>query len=342
MSSDLVKEHYERPEVRDTILDLCRWGGGLRALNGDDGWYVHEGEKVRLRGPEDYNDTISRARSLYITADVFIPEIFETEEFWEEGRGGEGHPENPIGTRRDLLGYSLFADIDAVKDPEDHGDEKGKTRSKIYHQGRKEAVETAAVYLVGGLAEVGITGAVRVAFSGQGIYVIFHPGLSGRPEPPEGGELNFDKLDRDYKVWLEAFNSYLSDVEKDFFEEHPEHIGRVKFDKLNNQKRKLKALLSIHRTLPFAVVPIDTDHIEIDFDTARVPLSTETLKQARVWAEAWMSTADERHALAGLLRPYAERVDEEITERAEAPGEIWRSPEPIPVGEWCPFYKKLL
>ena len=229
-----------------------------------------------------------------------------------------------------------------MKDPGDPGDEDGNPRSKICHEGRKEAVEAAARYLVGRLGEAGISGAVRVAFSGQGVYVVLHPGLSGRPDPADGEELDFDKLDRDYKVWLEAFNSFLADVERGFFEEHPEHVGRVKIDKLNNQKRKLKCLLSIHRTLPYAVVPLDPDDIEIDFDEASVPLSAEVLERARAWVETWESTPDERHALAELLKPYAEKVDEEIGGRAESSGEIRRSTEPIPIDRWCPFYKALL
>ncbi|HRW82577.1 MAG TPA: hypothetical protein P5049_03875, partial [Methanothrix sp.] len=340
-SSDLTLEHYRRPEVRETILQLCRYGGGLRALNGDDGWYFHRDGKVRLRGPEDYDDTISRARSIYITADVFAPEVFEKTEPWTEGRGGEGRPENPIGTRRDLLAYSLFADIDAVKDPSDAGGEDGNPRSKICHVGRKEAVEAAARYLIDRLEEARVYQAVRVAFSGQGIYVILHPGLSERLDPAEGEELDLDEMDRDYKVWLEAFNSFLADVEADFFADHPEHVGRVKIDKLNHQKRKLKSLLSIHRILPFAVVPLDPDDIEIDFDAARTPLTNEMLERARSWVETWECTHDERHTLAELLAPYAKKVDEEIRGRAATTGEIRRLPF-VPPDEWCPFCQKIL
>lgn len=78
--TDLVRAHYRRPEVKEIVLQTCRDGdgGGVRALNGDDGWYkTLPNGKVRLRGPGDYDDTTAKSRSLYITADVFEPEVFE-------------------------------------------------------------------------------------------------------------------------------------------------------------------------------------------------------------------------------------------------------------------------
>lgn len=60
--------HYRRPEVRETILQFCQDDEKWRALNGDKGWYtsVSKGE-VRLRTPEDYEDTASKFRTLYAT-----------------------------------------------------------------------------------------------------------------------------------------------------------------------------------------------------------------------------------------------------------------------------------
>lgn len=335
--SDEMLEHYQREDVKDVIMKVCEYNNGFRCLNGDDGWYIHNKESARLRGPSDYNDTISKARSLYITADVFLPGVFDQWETWMEGRGGEGKPTNPLGTRADLLGYSLFADIDATKDPNDTGN-----RSKIYHEGRKEALEAAAAFMVNYLKEHGIHDAVRVAFSGQGIYVLLHPGLSARPEPGEDGP-DLEKYDRDYKIWLIAFNALLSDIEAAFFQVHPEHSGKVKFDKLNNVKRKIKCILSIHRTLPFAVVPLDKSNPKIDFEAAKVlTLSSEMVEKARVWVESWTSSDSERHSLALLLKPYASQASEEITERVRTSGKIPIRDAPLPIELWCPFYKKLL
>ena len=273
-ATTITIDHYHDPIVKSTILKMCRQLGGARALNGDDGWYVHKGDYVRLRGLDDYENTVSRARSLYMTADVFQQDVFGEQEPWEKGRGNEGKPANPIGTRADLVGYTLFADIDATKDPDDQGDEAGKPRSKIYHEGRKEALEAAAAFMVDYLKERGISGPIRVAFSGQGVYVFLHPGLSGRPE---------HNVDGEYRAWLMAFNALLADIEKAFFKAQPKHTGRVKFDKLNNVKRKVKCILSIHRTQPFAVSPLDRDNPKIDFEAARLSptLPTETIEDAQ-------------------------------------------------------------
>ncbi len=330
-----MRDHYHRPEVREIVLRMCRNGlrDGVRALNGNDGWYkTLPGGKVKLRGPEDYDDTTAKSRSLYITADVFEPEVFERSEVWVEPKGRHivGRPAQPIGTREDLAAYTLFADIDAVADPDD------KTgRSKIYHDGRKEAVEAAAQYLVNYLKEHGVSKAVHVAFSGQGIYVMIHHSLSRAQAGTTA-----DYRDSDYKAWLLAFNALLADVERRFFVDHPEYLGRVKIDKLNHQKRKVKCLLSVHKTLDFAVVPLDPNKIEIDFEAAQLPLSDEVLERARAW---YLDEGDdaERHALVELIRPCAEEVQGEIQKRSYSGG-IHRSAVLLAPDEWCPFYRNLL
>ncbi|HRR42185.1 MAG TPA: hypothetical protein P5244_13200, partial [Syntrophales bacterium] len=340
-ASDLTIEHYQRSEVRETIIDLCKYGDGLRGLNGGDFWYVHKADLMRLRGPADFDDTISKERSLYMTADVFDPVVFDIWERRIEGRDG-AKPENTIGERGDLIAYSLFADIDAVKDPDDEGDEGGKPRSKLYHKSRIAALEAAASFMVRYLKERGISEAVGVLFSGQGIYVMLSPELSDMSEVRALPAFDRDELDEDFKIWLMAYNDLLADIEKAFFEAYPEHKGRVKFDKLNHIKRKVKCLLSIHKTLPFAVVPLDRDDIRIDLEAARIPLSSETVASARAWLSTWKAAEGERSALVKLLEPYRLRAAEDVTAKAKTSGEIRRSSEPIPVEAWCPFYRALL
>ncbi|MDD3566075.1 MAG: hypothetical protein PHN90_10455, partial [Methanothrix sp.] len=150
---------------------------------------------MRLRGPADFDDTISKERSVYMTADVFTPAVFDIWGRRIEGRGGEVKPENPIGTRADLISYSLFADIDAVKDPRDEGDANGKPRSKLYHEGRIEALEAAASFMVGYLREMDISEAVGVLFSGQGVYVWLSPALSNMSEVRALPDFDRDQLD---------------------------------------------------------------------------------------------------------------------------------------------------
>jgi len=338
-ATEITEGHYQRPEVKEIILKLCSYAGGLRGLNGDEGWYSRgPGGSVKLRGPGDYDDTTARARCLYMTADVFDPMVFDLSASWIEGRGGEGRPSFPLGTRGDLISYSLFADIDATKDP-------GETGSKLYHPGRIEALEAAASFMVQYLGERGISESVGVLFSGQGIYVWIHPGLSDVSENRALPDFDRQKQDDDFKVWMEAFNALLYDIETAFFEAFPGHVGRVKFDKLNNQKRKIKCLLSIHKTLPFAVVPLNKDDIKIDLEESRVTLDEgpreETITDAGRWLDNWKAAEGERGALTALLKPYAAKAQKDISRKANASDEINREPEPVPVVDWCPFYQAL-
>jgi putative DNA primase/helicase len=338
-ATEITEGHYQRPEVKEVILKLCSYAGGLRGLNGDEGWYSKgPGGSVKLRGPGDYDDTTARARSLYMTADVFDPKVFDLSAQWIEGRGGEGRPAFPLGTRGDLISYSLFADIDATKEP-------GETGSKLYHPGRIEALEAAASFMVRYLKDRGISESVGVLFSGQGIYVWLHPSLSDVSENRALAGFDREKQDHDFKVWLEAFNALLYDIEKAFFEEYPEHVGRAKFDKLNNQKRKIKCLLSIHKTMPFAVVPLDRDDVKIDLERARLTLDgglpSETIAEAEAWLDGWKTGEGERKALISLLKPYAAKAERDISRKANTSGEISRASEPIPILDWCPFYQAL-
>jgi len=340
-ATEITSGHYQRPEVKEIILKSCNYNGGFRGLNGDDGWYTKERNgEVKLRGPLDYDDTTSRARSLYMTADVFTPSVFSESSRWVKGRGGEGKPEFPIGTRRDLISYTLFADIDAVKDP------NGPDGSKLYHDGRIDALESAATFVVNYLKGRGISESVAVLFSGQGLYVWLHPGLSDMSS--ERGLEDFDpeKLDYDFKVWMEAFNALLYDIESAFFKEFPDCKGEIKFDKLNNQKRKIKCVLSIHKSLPFAVVPLNKNDIRIDLNAARITLDDglpdETIRAAGEWLDAWSSSGEERSALVKLLKPYAIKAAKDISRKVENSGDIEVSSEAVSTDDWCPFYRSLL
>jgi len=341
-ASDISMEHYERPEVREAILSICNYQGAHRALNGGDGWYAHKDGKLRLRGIADYDDTISKHRSLYMTADIFTNDVFG---IWEDMvlvRGREALPQNSIGSRGDLVAYMLLADIDTIDDPDDKGDENGNKRSKIYHEGRIEALESAATFMVKYLKDNGIHKSVEVLFSGRGIYVWLHPELSDMYEVRL--EPNFDKnqLDYHFHMWLIAFNDLLADISDAFFLEHPEHRGRVKFDKLNNQKRKIKCLLSIHKSLPFAVIPLDKNNIRINLDDARIPLKQKTLENVRRWLKSWSAGEGERSALVKLLKPYSDRAKEDLAVKRKLSGNVKKSNVMVPIDSWCPFYKAAL
>ena len=57
-ATDLTRKHYQRPEVKEIVLEFCQEDQYWRPLNGDKGWYKSTDDgKVRLRRPEDYDNT---------------------------------------------------------------------------------------------------------------------------------------------------------------------------------------------------------------------------------------------------------------------------------------------
>jgi hypothetical protein len=317
-----TRRHYERPEVKKTILHFCQDGTKQRALNGDKGWYISSGNgAVRLRGPEDYEDTVFKFRTLYATLDLFDPGVFNTSSPWDEKTG---KPEQPIGTFRDCQGYTLGADIDSIgnitEDP-----------------AIKLAVEDAAKFLVAMLNEAGISKSVHCLYSGGGIYILIHHAIfQAKPE------WNPEERDEAFRSLTGAYNMFLADAERKFFKLHPEHRGKVKIDKINNQKRKFKCIFSIHKKYDLAVVPLDPGNIKINFDQARHPLSDDILRKGEEWYVEY--DLAELDAVKTQLEPYAGTIEEDLKSRKELSGdfEISKRSEPIPVEDWPSCMKNIL
>jgi hypothetical protein len=93
----------------------------------------------------------------------------------------------------------------------------------------------------------------------------------------------------------------------------------VKFDKLNIQKRKFKCIFSIHKRLPFAVIPLDPARIEIDFAKARLPLSDDALAEGARWYQEY--DINEKEPLKAILAPFVEVAEEVLRERKKWVGE---------------------
>lgn len=299
----------------------------IRALNGDNGWYKRADElgKVQLTTPEDYDYLIQKYRTLYATLDLLDPELRPVSKKWNDRKGT---PEKPIGTLADCLAFTLSVDIDSIKGPDD---EDITTSLEI-----KSAVEAAGQFFVDYLREHGAHKSVHCLYSGGGIYVHIHHALF-RANPDWSPD---DKVHAFRSVTM-AFNSLIGAVSKQFFELHPAYKGKVKFDQLNNQKRKFKALFSIHKRLPFAVIPLNPDHIEIDFRKAMLPLSSEVLAEGACWYQSY--DLGEKEALKQLLAPYVEQAEGNLKVRKAKTGnyEIPRFSKPIPSEKWPPCMKNI-
>jgi hypothetical protein len=328
-ATDLTVEHYQRREVKETITKYSLLpNGAFRALNGDDGWYkpAPETGKIQLTTSEDYDYIINKYRTLYATLDLLDSSVKEISEHWDDGRGA---PEKPIGTLQDCLAFTLSVDIDSIKGP---NGEDITTSSEI-----KSAVEDAGKFFVNHLREQGVSKSIHCLYSGGGIYVHLHHALfqSKLDWSPEEREQALKSL-------TIAFNILIADVSHRFFEQHPEHRSRVKFDQLNNQKRKFKVIFSIHKRLPLAVIPLDPNHIEIDFDKAKIPLSSETLAEGTKWYQEY--DLGELPKVKELLEPYIEHAEEELRERKSRTGnyDIFHLADALPKESWPPCMRNIL
>lgn len=123
--------------------------------------------------------------------------------------------------------------------------------------------------------------------------------------------------DKDLAVFvvLETYQAWLADKSDEFSKLHPEHVGKCKVDRLNYAKRIFKSLLSVHRKLPYAVIPIDIDNIVIDFEAAKLPLKPDVLAAA----EKWYTSYDENNRFSNQLEPY---VDDAICKYFRKNGDV--------------------
>jgi hypothetical protein len=310
-ATDLTREHYQRPEVREIITKFAMPGDGTwRALNGDFyRWYRYStNEQARLlNAVEDYDEIVESHRTFYQTLNVF-----DQSEWMAARPKAEITADNPLGTPADTVAYTLGTDID-----KGHG-------CQIEDPGIRQAVETAAQFFVDFLKEHGIHESVWVLLSGGGIYAeIHHEICKPKSSTLEDRVAFFEEL-------TDRYNRLIAHVSEEFFKARPGYIGKVKYDALNNSKRVFKCILSVHKRYPYAVTPLNRDDIKIDLDRARVPLEDDMLEEAR----RWYCTFDpaEREALLKLLDEFRE---DEKTAHKDCFGETWVSPVKIEPAAPC-------
>ena len=288
-ATETTIEHYERPEVKAVILRYCQGEHGSRALNGDEHWYSggQDPETVMLRGPANYSDTIRSRRTLYATLDIMEQSVFEQISPWDKKAS---RPAETLGDLSRCLAFTFSVDIDGIVD--------------IRNLAVKEAVEAAGQFYVDYLRERGIENSVHCLYSGGGIYVHLHHGLFS--VDVGNTELTPEARKKEFQILCKAFNQLIGEISHAFFREHPEHTGRVKFDQLNNQKRTFKTIFSIHKRLPYAVIPLDPKAIKISFEKASLPLSDEVLQEGAQWYQSF--DPSEKKALGQLLKDKIEAV----------------------------------
>lgn len=320
-----TEEHYKNPEIKKSIMRVSSDNGNCRAGNWDfANWYKYpKGKKIKLclANEEDYTNMVETCRTLYWTLNYFDPGIFEVN--YKNVRSDE----SPVISRRYTVGYTFGIDID-----KEHGKD-------IHDPEVKKAVEDIAQYFSDKLRKY-LPNSVYCLYSGGGIYILVHHKVFNQyynrylsnPDP----KYSWDKM---LSVLGDAFDYLIEDMRDEFFKLHPEHIGKVKPDQLNNSQRVFKTIFSIHKSLDYAVIPLDPENIKIDFERATVPLKPEVINEGVVW---YTKNDNGGKFLEYVLKPFLEKAYEKKEASYKYKSDYTCSSIPIEdLNKWPPCMRNL-
>jgi len=306
ISQKIISKHYKTAGIMKTILRVSTDGECNRAgmkftpkaykdKNGEIkdsiDWYngmfssrKHD-YKLNLSIEKDYIKAIEECRTLYWTLNVFESDIFDI-----DYRGVE-KSERTMLSRAYTAGYTFGIDIDR-----EHG-------TDIHNPDVKKAVEDMGQFFADKLREYA-PNSVYCLYSGGGIYVMLHHKVF---EPYFEKFRNTDEWDVMFMTLLDAFDYLIGDIRDEFFKLHPEHTGKVKPDQLNNSQRVFKTIFSVHKSLDYAVIPLDPKGVYIDFERAALPLSNDVISSGDSWYDNY---DDGRDFLNNILKPYLNMAHE--------------------------------
>ncbi|HIH74083.1 MAG TPA: hypothetical protein HA306_02010, partial [Methanosarcina sp.] len=294
-------KHYRTPEVMETILRVSNSEGFYRWAVGDStGWYKKKADGAKFAQPMNelnYKLLTHNHRTLYSTLSFFDKEIFEKD------FGALEKQEATLISKGFVRAFTFGIDID-TKDPVNgHG-------ANIKEPEVKKAVEAMAKFFIEKL-RAHAPNSVYALFSGGGIYVFVHHGVFK-------DYLRKFEMSKDYHKFVDnlagALNVLIDELSAEFYKKFPEHEPYVKADSLNNAKRVFKTVFSVHKKHPYAVIPLDIENIEIDFEKAVIPLKPEVLEAG----ENWYTEYDMDNQFLRFLKPYLENVREIMLKRMQA------------------------
>jgi hypothetical protein len=289
-STQETRDHYRRSEVKATILrvsndsDVSRW-----AVGDSTGWYGQNMKKrhAHRMDPMEYIGLIKNFRTLYSTLSFYDPALFKLD------FNSVDKEQAKLKSRKMVRAYTFGIDIDSKDAVNEHG-------ANIRDLEIKEAVEMMAKFFISKLKPIA-PNSIYASFSGGGIYIFAHHGLF------ESYIERFSKQD-DFggftRKLADALNNQIDDISSEFYREFPQYEPLVKADSLNNAKRVFKTIFSIHKKHDFAVIPLDVDNIQIDFERATLPLSQDVLDSGLTWYDKF----DDDNRFLGFLKPYLENA----------------------------------
>ena len=328
----VIKEHYKR--CKHTILKYAVEKGAFRPiLIGHDGWWDVQRKEgtatAKLYYPDDetYNRILNKIstekRSLYWAAQFFESQTANIVKRFLLDALPRPKIEEQIGGRKDTVFHSFLLDLDVanVKDIRDPEVQKW--------------LETALKFFADKFLENEIT-SFGLAFSGGGCYFYMHPQLGVAETKKVGKE---DEYEYNVKIIQRAFDLFIGHVADEFFKIYPEALEFVKFDKLNyDKKRQVKTILSIHKRLPYAVIPLDQKNPKIDLDKATLPISDDVIKDAETWLQY---DENDWPKFGAMMEPWLKKAQEREN-KTHGKRIVNQEEYELPFESWAPCMKKLI
>jgi hypothetical protein len=274
-----------------------------------------------MSSPINYNNMVMTHRTIYWTLNFFNESIYRLD------YSGISSEQSPGISRQYTVAYSLGIDID-----KEHG-------KNIHDPDIKLAVEDMGQFFSDFLREY-LPNSLYCLYSGGGIYLLIHHKSLNQyydrflhnPDPAYSWDYMF-------KILGDAFDALIKEKEAEFFAMHPEHKGKVKADALNNSQRVFKTIYSIHKSLPYAVIPLDPENIKIDFEKASLPIKDDVLESGSNW---YTDYDDGGYFLVNCLAPYLEAAMKKKFNAGVYNSEYQCSPIPLDdISKWPPCMQNI-
>lgn len=264
MRYEVLMSHYRRPEVKNAILSWSTFKENWRlGCAGHKGWYKYSKSNPPrpFQLDQDYNVLIDRLeknqdRSLYWSLNFNSPESRDQFCYWNKANESWKQPID----YEDIKAYSLGVDIDLLGD------------HKVTESDSRLKLERASQFLIDKMRDE-LSGKIKAYFSGNGVYLLQSPGVTY--------QIIKEKKVKSLQNFLKRFRLWIKKKQDQLYDKFESMGNYVKYDPLTHKNRVFKTILSIHKELDFACIPLSPDKPEIDLDKASLPLSGEIIEKAK-------------------------------------------------------------
>ncbi|RLI07152.1 hypothetical protein DRO24_03625 [Candidatus Bathyarchaeota archaeon] len=154
-------------------------------------------------------------------------------------------------------------------------DLKGEAKKERTKREIKELMVDVIGFIYSKLSAI-CPNSIKILDSGGGAYfLIDHTVTSPIAKEFEGNDRGLV-----FKDLMQRYNDLLSKIEEEI-ERRFKIKGIAEIDTLNHKNRLMKTPLSIHKSMPYVVHPIDPENI--DFEPVEIPISFDVFIESMRW-----------------------------------------------------------